>query len=388
MKSNLQYLVETQPVPTPKNDMTFSTNQNESDHTFRVAIPEWSLGDGIARMIEYELYRLGHEPVVFPHDSTLPEDIDILLTFAPYSKVMRIWEQAAQRDGPRRPVVIHWNTEGLPDLRIPFPVIRKIGHLRSKLGRLSYSESAFDRLVYKFPLLSLADGELMRFRHYGDYEYAYRKGWLHLLFDSSKVYCNIRNQNGLPTGYAPWGSSSIYYQDLGLERDIDVLWMGARGSFRRNRILNFVTRELIDQGVKIHIADNEMNPFIYNDDRTEYLNRSKITLNITRTWYDDNFSRFSMAAPNRSMIVSEPMLPHCIEFKENIHYVSAEIKELPKTILYYLEHENKREKIVENAYQLVTTQLQFANSLKTILSAAARYRNTQKLTIPAQIAVH
>jgi hypothetical protein len=63
------------------------------------------------------------------------------------------------------------------------------------------------------------------------------------------------------------------------------------------------------------MADNEENPFIFGETRTAFLNRAKITLNITRTWYDDNFSRFAYAVPNRSLVVSEPLLPHCPEYE-------------------------------------------------------------------------
>jgi hypothetical protein len=119
----------------------------------------------------------------------------------------------------------------------------------------------------------------------------------------------------------------------------------------------------------MHVADGKENPFIFGDKRIYYLNRSKITLNITRTWYDDNFSRIALAAPNRSLIVSEPVLPHCPSFIAGTHYVSVPMESLAKTILYYLEQEEERLRIVENAYQLVTTKLVFRESIKSIMEA-------------------
>jgi hypothetical protein len=91
--------------------------------------------------------------------------------------------------------------------------------------------------------------------------------------------------------------------------------MGTRGTQRRSRIIDQVCKQLQLKGLNVYIADNEEKPFIFGQERTRYLNRAKITLNITRTWYDDNFSRFTMACPNRSLVVSEPVLPHCTEFK-------------------------------------------------------------------------
>lgn len=356
--------------------MLNQTKIQTSTESYRVAVTDWVPGDDIARMLGYELELLHHTPVYFYHDYPIPDEVDILLTFGPYNKILPVWRQAAEREAHRRPVVVHWNTEGLPDLRLPMPVMHAVGTLRSLVGRMEQSNSKLSRGLYSFPLVSWIDHILFRYRYLGDYGYAYHKGWLHVLADTSTIYGELRTKTGLPTLYAPWGASRYWYNDLGLERDIDVLWMGKRGTFRRSRILDMVFDELKHHGIKIHIADNEENPFIFGAERIDYLNRSKITLNITRTWYDDNFSRFTLAAPNRSLIVSEPVLPHCQEYKENVHYVSARIKDLAKTIVYYLEHEAERQEIVKNAYTLATTELLFCRSLQKMLDAAIKYRVT------------
>jgi hypothetical protein len=211
---------------------------------------------------------------------------------------------------------------------------------------------------------------MLRFRYLGDYYYAHRRGWIDIFADTSEIYAEIHRRKGLPTIVAHWGATPRWYKDLGLARDIDVLWMGTRGTQRRSIILDRVRSELEAHGVRMHIADGRENPFIFDDQRTIYLNRSKITLNITRTWYDDNFSRLAMAAPNRSLIVSETMLPHCPSFQAGIHFVSVPVKKLSETILYYLVHEEERLRIVDNAYQMVTTKLVFRESIKSIMDAA------------------
>jgi hypothetical protein len=338
---------------------------------YRVAVPRWEMRDEIAFMIGSELKLLGHKPLYFFYYEDVPENIDLLLTFGPYGKVLPLWQEAASRSKDTRPITIHWNTEGLPDIRIPLGLMDLFGSMRSWIGRLSYSKSSFNRGLSQIPPLSWWDHVSFRYRYYGDYKYAYEKGWLNLLFDTSTIYTKLRVKSGLPTLYAPWGGSSYWYKDLNLERDIDVLWMGVRGTHRRSNILDMVAKELSSQGVKIHMADNQQNPFIFGDVRTRYLNRAKITLNITRTWYDDNFSRFVLAAPNRSLIVSEPVLQHCPEFQKGVYFVSSQIEDLSKTILYYLENEPERQQIVENAYHFVTQELRFSKILKNMLHAAA-----------------
>lgn len=323
----------------------------------------------MADMIVYELRQLGHKAVSFPYTDPVPAHTDLLFTFGPYTKILPIWESVALRESPQRPIVAHWNTEGIPDLRIPYRIVRWFGAIRSWIGRLSHTSSAFDHKLSTLRPFIKMDSRMNRYRYVGDYDYAYKKGWLHVLGDSSQVYCDIRSRAGIPTLYVPWGGCKVLYENLNLERDIDVLWMGKRGTNRRSNILDRVFNELRPYGVKIHVADNEQNPFIFNGTRTEYLNRAKIVLNVTRTWYDDNFSRFALAALNRSLVVSEPVLEHCIEFKVNVHYVAAPISELSRTILYFLEHEEERGRIVDNAYNLVTSELRFHHGIKRIMDA-------------------
>lgn len=349
-------------------------------HRFRVAVPEWVENDGITKMICFELEQIGYTPVLFFFDSNIPDDVDYLLTFGPYNRILPIWQNNARTPPNRRPVVIHWNTEGMPDLRIPPRIVRVLGAMRSKIGRMGYSGSVFDNFLYSIRPVSNIDQSFKRYRFHGDYEYACRKGWLHVLSDSSHIYSQIRSKNGIPTLYAPWGASQSWYENLGLERDLDVLWMGKRGSPRRSRILNQVFKELKSKGLNVYIADDEENPFIFGEERIRYLNRAKITLNITRTWYDDNFSRFTMACSNRSLVVSEPVLPHCTEFKANVHYVSAKIEDLASTIVHYLEHEEPRRQIIDNAYELMMAELKFEKSLRKMFAAAQQYITRRAIT--------
>jgi hypothetical protein len=212
----------------------------------------------------------------------------------------------------------------------------------SWLGRVQKSGNGSTKIRGAEVLSSLVESRMSRFRYLGDYYYALRRGWLDIFADTSAVYASIHRQHQLPTIVAHWGATPRWYKDLGLKRDIDVLWMGTRGTKRRSLLLDRVRSQLEASGVKVHFADGKENPFVFGDERTYYLNRSKITLNITRTWYDDNFSRFALAIPNRSLIVSEPVLPHCPSFIAGTHYVSAPVEKLAETILYYLDHDEER----------------------------------------------
>ncbi len=343
------------------------------DGAKRIAVLTSRPGDGISEMLCYEIQSLDYSPVPFAYSSPIPELADVLLSFGPYGPLLPVWRRAAESPAGRRPLVVHWNTEGMPDLRLPVPLMRLLSLQRARLGLLAHAEPGQPRASRwsRHLLHTLVQNRMARFRYTGDYDYAYRRGWLHVLADTSAVYARVRARFGLPTRYAPWGATSAWYADLKLARDIDVLWMGTRGSSRRSHLLDRIRDELRPHGVCLYVADNVENPFIFNTVRTEYLNRAKITLNLTRTWYDDNFSRFALAASNRSLIVTEPLLPHCPEFEAGVHYVSAPISRLAESILFYLQHEDERQRLVEQAYQLVTTKLRFRDTLNRVLESAA-----------------
>jgi hypothetical protein len=353
-----------------------STNQE-----CRVAIIRWAELDEIAEAIHYELSRLGYSTTFFSPGSEIPDGHGVVFTFAPYGKFFPLVQELASLPANERPILVHWNTEGLPDLRLPWFVSRAVAAGRSWLDRVVYDlEHRLWNGMPKRSLLPLLDSRVLRFRYLGDYYYASRRGVLDVLSDSSALYSQIRSQHGLPTVFAPWGSTPQWYADLRLERDIDVLWMGNRKGKRRRMIIDRVRDELKRHGVEIYMADNEENPFIHRQERTEFLNRAKITLNVTRTWYDDNFSRFAFAAPNRSLVVSETMLPHCPAYRPGIHYAESAPEDLARTILFYLQHPEERERIVENAYSLLTSDLTFNNSIMTIMREVERVRQLRRLS--------
>jgi len=334
-----------------------------------VAIPHGNEIDGIAEVISDELNELGYQPVHFQIGSLIPEKAEVVFSFGPYGNFLTIPRQLARLPSDQKPIFVHWNTEGIPDLRIPWKIMNSIAGWRSWLGRMQDARNASAKIPGIERLTSLNESRMLRFRYLGDYYYAHRRGWLDIFADTSEIYARIHRRHGLPTIVAHWGATPHWYKDLGLERDIDVLWMGTRGTKRRGIIIDRVRSELEAHGVRMHVADGRENPFIFDDERILYLNRSKITLNIARTWYDDNFSRIALAAPNRSLTISELVLPHCPSFIAGTHYVSVPVKTLSETILYYLEHEEERLRIVENAYRLVTTKLVFRESIKAIMDA-------------------
>ena len=83
-----------------------------------VAVIQWEKGDGISEIIADELSALGYTPFTFLFSSSIPEGVSFVFSFGPYGDFLRAI-RARKNASKKRPKFIHWNTEGLPDLRIP-----------------------------------------------------------------------------------------------------------------------------------------------------------------------------------------------------------------------------------------------------------------------------
>ena len=344
---------------------------NDSACKKKVALVNWYKPDEVADGIQDELIALGYQPTGFLWNETFPTDADVVFSFAPWGRFLQIPRQIETAHAKQRPILVHWNTEDPPDPRIPWSIMTKIGEFRSWVDRLNDYEKG-RALLTRFPF-SYINRKMHKFRYVGDYYYAWRRRWIDSLFESSEIYAARYREHGMPAEYVPWGTSPHWYANLGIERDIDVLWFGKRRTKRRRELIDRVQGELSALGFQMCIIDPAEQPVVSGCVRNQLLNRAKITLNLLPTWYDNNFSfRFHFAAGNRSLVVSEDFLPHYTVYEADKHYVSTPAARLTETLVYYLEHANERAEIVENAYQLVTEKLTLRNSIQTIMSKVER----------------
>jgi hypothetical protein len=346
----------------------------------RIAVVKWVKEDGISNSIQSELDRLGHQSQSFLFNQSIPQDIDMVLTFAPWGRLIPIAAQFGQYPPLDRPIFVHWAIEAPPNPSIPWPLMKLLGDIRLRVDMLNDSSNLIlKQMSNKSPLLWI-NNHFHRFRHMAEYCYAYQKGWLDLLFDTSAVSVKFWRSHGLPAQYIPWGIPRSWHENLNLERDIGVLWMGLRRNHHRSQVIDSVKREMVKRGISMYIADGIERPFIYGEERTRVLNRSMITLNV-QTERNKNIlpMRFVVAAANRSLVLSETTLPHAPELIEGDHFVSAPAKLLVEKILYYLEHEQERQSIIERAYDLATNSLTMENSLKMMLQKVEQYQSSKSL---------
>jgi hypothetical protein len=205
-------------------------------------------------------------------------------------------------------------------------------------------------------------------------------GWLDALAETSLLFTQYHQEHGLPAYYVPWGTSANHYKTLHLDRDIDVLWMGKRRTRKRSIHIDKVRRDLQLHGFNMYVVDGIENPFVFDEERTRLINRSRITLNVHSNRHDNSFHmRFHMVAGNGSMVVSENLLPHYVEYLPGVHYAAAELDNLSNSVRYYLENEEERAQIAHNAFQLVTGEMTMANSLRKIIELAHTLRREKRL---------
>lgn len=336
-----------------------------------VAVVQWGNHDALARAFGAELQQLAYKPLYFRFDQSPPLEADIVLSFAPYGRWLQIPTALAKRSnssGPR-PRLIHWNTENPPDLRLPWWLVRSVGALRVRVDRWHDADDRRTRQRVQQPPFAWFAARLSKFRYVGEVHYAAGQGWLDVYAESSEIYARLHARHGLPTAVVPWGTVPEWCADLNLERDLDVVWFGQRRTARRARLLERLRGELHARGIKIFVADGVEHPFVHGPDRTRLLNRAKVTLNLLPTWYDHAFPyRFHVAAGNRSLVVTEPMLPHSPHYHAGEHYICAPIPQLADTIAFHVRHAEERRAIAEQAHALVTTQMTMNASVRALMS--------------------
>jgi hypothetical protein len=183
---------------------------------------------------------------------------------------------------------------------------------------------------------------------------------------SSKWISDYLRQLGFDPLHANFGPHHSWGTDLGIQRDIPVLWIGNPGSRRRRKLLDRVRSELSIHNIEILMVDGVNNEYVFGKKRTELLNRSMVVLNLLREKWDDNSMRYYLAAINKALIISEPTLPHT-PFEPGKHMVISPSDRLSETIRYYINHDKARQEIVENAFQMVENGLTMKTAICQII---------------------
>ena len=254
-------------------------------------------------------------------------------------------KQLRTTPGSERPIIVIWHAEPLPPPRsagLPRPLLdlREIGKILLRDRRANDVYTNYSRLR------------------------ALKKdGIPDLLLISTPGRQEFLAEHGIASKFVPlaYHLTEDGY-DMGLERDIEVLFLGALYIPRRRRLF----RKLRRSGINLITKGSWHDPDLWGENRTRLLSRTKIFLNLQRYPGELSGMRLIMGMANRALVISEPIYKPG-DFIPGKHYVSARSDEMPEIINYYLNHDDERERIATEGHNFVTRELTIERSISTIL---------------------
>ena len=166
----------------------------------------------------------------------------------------------------------------------------------------------------------------------------------------------INKDNPPGIGFIPCGIDATQFEDLRLERDIDVSFIGNLYNDERIRWLS---------KVKNYIDISHFQGIGYGE-YVSLLNRSKITINQHYNEYGANM-RFYEAMACKSLMITDRVVGIPKDFKEGEHYIVYEnVPDLVKKIKYYLNNEKERLKITNIAYRVAVKNHKYSDRLNQL----------------------
>jgi spore maturation protein CgeB len=189
------------------------------------------------------------------------------------------------------------------------------------------------------------------------------EGTIDLLFATSREKLEYFREQGYEAWLMPFGYHPSLGRLLGLQREVDVLFLGDTRPLRRRRQLRYLRR----RGVDVTVRGSWHDRALWGESRTQFLNRTSIVLHLQRYPGKLAAMRLIMALANGAMVVSEPTYrPE--PFVNGVHFVEVPVKLMPETIRYYLEHPAERERIVRAGHRLITEELTLTRSVEALLA--------------------
>ena len=263
-----------------------------------------------------------------------------------------LYAQLTAMPRAQRPLVVLWHTEPLPPPKaagLPWP-------------RLNWWETA------KFMLRDSNATDV--YTNYLVLRRWVKQGIPDVLAAATLGRYEFLSERGIAADWVPLGYEPSCGRDLELDRDIDVLFLGAQDVPRRTRLLCGLRKN----GIRIHAVGSYVDPNCWGDERMKLLNRTKILLNLARTPGEFPDLRLILGMANKALVLSEPIY-RPDPFVAGRHFVSSSIGEMPEKIQYYLSHDAERAAISERAHRLITQDVTMERSVSRILDLVSTRAN-------------
>jgi hypothetical protein len=180
----------------------------------------------------------------------------------------------------------------------------------------------------------------------------------------------VLDQMGIPCEYAPLGYHPLWGTNRSRCRDVDVVFLGRVRRTGRQPLLNRISREMARAGATLVVADREC----YGEDRTELLNRARISLDLAQNTWEMPLLRLVVSVACGALVVSNCAL-NPYPFGDE-HLVRVDSDSLAAAIVEHLRDEAGRRRITEAASQHLTAALAWHPVVSRVLQRALTQRGT------------
>jgi len=187
----------------------------------------------------------------------------------------------------------------------------------------------------------------------------YNSDWCDYYIVSTLSRAKFLINNSIPAYFAPMGYHKCWGMSLGIERDIDVAFIGNLKGNRRKQLGN-LSSQLKEKGIELSIFNG-----YYGDRRTELLNRCKIIIDLDRLSWEFPLMRPIVSNSCGALLITDwvgdpgPFSPE--------HLVQRDLCDFPDTIEYYLSNETERKKTVESCQDFLFNNMTLYNIVEKLL---------------------
>jgi Glycosyl transferases group 1 len=194
---------------------------------------------------------------------------------------------------------------------------------------------------------------------------SYHAGWLDHYVASTNQRTRFLRSRKIPAHFVPVGAYEEMGHDLGLNRDIQVGFLGDIKYGRRASLLRDLGERLKKNGISLEQVVGDC----HGEQRTEWLNRTRILVSLHNYSWNPAWIRFLLAARCGALVVSEPMNDEH-PMIAGVHYVAAEVEEMPQAIQRLLANPDMIRQMASAAKLLCHQELALLRSVEKLVKLA------------------
>lgn len=333
---------------------------------------------------------LGHTAFLAQDGDPAGLEADVLLMLNVLGNYPVYYERL-KRGGSQRPITILWQMDPLPPVDLP-PEAEHAGLQAARLRDSLWLRQPADMprwkklcTFYRSRVWAYQNCSALGFRkacrlikckHSGDFDWiqirgvmenwqdilsGYNEGWMDHLVVSTNQRRHFLMHRGVPAHFIPIGADEHMGRNMKLKRDISVGFLGYVKYGRRAATLERLGERLKKRGVTLTRVEKDC----YGEQRCEWLNRSRIIVNLHTYAWNPAWIRFLMAARCGALVVSEPMHDEH-PMIAGVHYVAATLEEMPEVICSLLDDPEKMDKITSAAASLCQNELTLLHAVEKL----------------------